>query len=174
MRETIVLAIDPGLVRTGFCALGERTCAISTYHRPKGQGETARLLALYDAAQEWVGEYKPSLVLIEEQRGMRARGAVQEKVYAALCMGAVRVAAWLDLEPAARVLCISPSTVKKHVAGSGLAPTPEVVAEIRRRWQAGCPDLGWHGEDAVMAYGMARIGLEVAVANATMKVREIC
>ncbi len=170
-REAVVLGVDPGLTATGICALGDRTCAWETSTKPQQQGETARLISLMDLAAEWTREYRPCVVLIEEQRGMVGWAAVQEKVYAALCMGMVRQAGYCEPEPL--LLSIAPGTVKKYLCGTGRAKTEEVVAEIRKRWGGPQHPLADCSEDATMAYGIARIALEVAGGTCTAAVREI-
>jgi len=173
-REAIALGIDPGLRATGFCALGDRTYALATDTRPKAQEKThiARLCCLEDAAREWVREYRPCVVVLEEQCSMRGNAAVQEKVFAALAMGCRRGFQDAGIEEPL-FLVIAPSSVKKYLTGSGNAQTWQVVDALIELYGKQHPDLAEVGEDAVMAYGMARIGLLVAGGDETLPVREL-
>jgi Holliday junction resolvasome RuvABC endonuclease subunit len=174
-REAICLGIDPGLVATGFCALGERTLMLAADIRPQAQKgrDIERLCHLEDRARDEVREYRPCVVLIEEQRAVRGYGAVQEKVFAALCMGARR--GFLDAEIEEPLfLMIAPSSFKKWVCGHGFAKTPVVVAEIRHKWDEETEgELSAACEDAVIAYGLAKLGLMVAGGYEAAPVREL-
>ena len=104
---------------------------------------------------------------------MRGHGAVQEKVYAALCMGARR--GFLDAEIEEPLfLVIAPSSFKKWATGSGAAKTPAVVAEIRRKWNEETGfELNSATEDTVIAFGLAKLGIAVAGGYEAAPVREL-
>lgn len=128
----IVLGIDPGLVNTGFGVIAleprrkHRVIDFGVIRPPTKAPIETRLLAIHEGLLTKIREHSPHRVAVE--------GLYQAKnVRTALTLGHARGAALLAAAIAGLPLAaFSPSTVKAHVSGYGLADKQQVAWMVSR------------------------------------------
>lgn len=127
-----VLGVDPGLTRCGFGVVDGGTgrkvsCAgVDVVRTPVDADLSARLLAIGEATERWLAEYRPEVVAVERvfsQYNVRtAMGTAQAGGVVAL----IAARAGLDVE------FHTPSEVKAAVTGSGRADKAQVTQMVTR------------------------------------------
>lgn len=125
-----ILGLDPGLLRTGFGAIGthgrHRAEALGCgVIRPASSLPMAqRLLQIFNDVSELVAQYQPSLVAIETV-------FVNSNPRSTLALGQARGAAFAALARAGcEVVEITPLSIKKAVVGTGRASKEQVQAMV--------------------------------------------
>jgi crossover junction endodeoxyribonuclease RuvC len=127
-----VLGIDPGLTRCGLGVVdglpGRRPhlIAVDVIRTSADLDVARRLVAIEQAVEEWVTNYRPTAVAIE-------RVFAQHNVQTV--MGTAQAAGVAMLVAARRGIAVSlhtPSEVKAAITGSGRAPKDQVAAMVRR------------------------------------------
>jgi len=162
MTTPIILAIDPGTARAGYClAQGDRYIDSGTL--VLGSGDWLTRMAYFAVQlQGMLVEFDPDLVACEEPRGDRGNRDTDLKIHAAfgVVLGAAAVVG-------VEFLPVNPATVK---ATQFSKDTPGMVAgligvaldELEQQpdrcdaigvWQAGVSELRRRGWDALAAIG---------------------
>jgi crossover junction endodeoxyribonuclease RuvC len=127
-----VLGIDPGLTRCGLGVVdglpGRRPhlIAVDVVRTSTDLDVARRLVAIEQAVEEWVTNYRPTAVAIE-------RVFAQHNVQTV--MGTAQAAGVAMLVAARRGIAVSlhtPSEVKAAITGTGRAPKDQVAAMVRR------------------------------------------
>jgi crossover junction endodeoxyribonuclease RuvC len=127
-----VLGIDPGLTRCGLGVVdglpGRRPhlIAVDVVRTSADLDVARRLVAIEQAVEEWVTNYRPTAVAIE-------RVFAQHNVQTV--MGTAQAAGVAMLVAARRGIAVSlhtPSEVKAAITGTGRAPKDQVAAMVRR------------------------------------------
>jgi crossover junction endodeoxyribonuclease RuvC len=127
-----VLGIDPGLTRCGLGVVdglpGRRPhlIAVDVVRTSADLDVAKRLVAVEQAVEEWVTNYRPTAVAIE-------RVFAQHNVQTV--MGTAQAAGVAMLVAARRGIPVSlhtPSEVKAAITGTGRAPKDQVAAMVRR------------------------------------------
>jgi crossover junction endodeoxyribonuclease RuvC len=127
-----VLGIDPGLTRCGLGVVdglpGRRPhlIAVDVVRTSADLDVARRLVAIEQAVEEWVTNYRPTAVAIE-------RVFAQHNVQTV--MGTAQAAGVAMLVAARRGIPVSlhtPSEVKAAITGTGRAPKDQVAAMVRR------------------------------------------
>jgi crossover junction endodeoxyribonuclease RuvC len=127
-----VLGIDPGLTRCGLGVVdglpGRRPhlIAVDVVRTSADLDVARRLVAIEQAVEEWVTNYRPTAVAIE-------RVFAQHNVQTV--MGTAQAAGVAMLVAARRGIAVSlhtPSEVKAAITGTGRAPKEQVAAMVRR------------------------------------------
>jgi crossover junction endodeoxyribonuclease RuvC len=127
-----VLGVDPGLTRCGLGVVEGLPgrppvlVAVDVIRTPPGDDIAARLLAIEQAIERWLDEYRPDTVAVERvfsQNNVRTvMGTAQAGAVAIVC------AARRGLPVALH----TPSEVKAAVTGSGRADKDQVTAMVTR------------------------------------------
>ncbi|MGH3983179.1 MAG: crossover junction endodeoxyribonuclease RuvC [Pseudonocardiaceae bacterium] len=127
-----VLGVDPGLTRCGLgvvdggCGRAVSCVAVDVVRTPPEVDLGARLVAVADVVERWVGEHRPDVVAVE-------RVFSQHNVRTA--MGTAQVSGVVALIAAQRGLPVvfhTPSEIKAAVTGSGRAGKEQVTTMITR------------------------------------------
>ena len=127
-----VLGIDPGLTRCGLGVVdglpGRRPhlIAVDVIRTPIELDVGRRLVAIEQAVEEWITNYRPTAVAIERVFAQHNLQTV---------MGTAQAAGVAMLVAARRGIAISlhtPSEVKAAITGTGRAPKDQVAAMVRR------------------------------------------
>jgi crossover junction endodeoxyribonuclease RuvC len=127
-----VLGIDPGLTRCGLGVVdglpGRRPhlIAVDVVRTPIELDVGRRLVAIEQAVDEWITNYRPTAVAIERVFAQHNLQTV---------MGTAQAAGVAMLVGARRGIAISlhtPSEVKAAITGTGRAPKDQVAAMVRR------------------------------------------
>ena len=127
-----VLGVDPGLTRCGLGVVDGgggrvlRCVAVDVVRTSPEMDLGARLIAVADAVERWVAEYRPDVVAVE-------RVFSQHNVRTA--MGTAQVGGVVALIAARRGLTVAfhtPSEVKAAVTGFGRAGKEQVTTMITR------------------------------------------
>jgi len=127
-----VLGVDPGLTRCGIAVVdgsgGRRvTCVdVSVIRTPPDAELSLRLLAVADAAEEWLDRYRPDVVAVER---------VFSQYNVRTAMGTAQAGGVIALAAARRGLPVAfhtPSEVKAAVTGSGTADKAQVTTMVTR------------------------------------------
>ncbi len=127
-----VLGVDPGLTRCGLGVVEglpgrpPALVAVDVIRTPPGDDIAARLLAIEQAIERWLDEYRPDTVAVERvfsQHNVRTvMGTAQAGAVAIVC------AARRGLPVALH----TPSEVKAAVTGSGRADKDQVATMVAR------------------------------------------
>jgi crossover junction endodeoxyribonuclease RuvC len=127
-----VLGVDPGLTRCGLGVVEglpgrpPSLVAVDVIRTPAGDDIAARLLAIEQAVERWLDEYRPDTVAVERvfsQHNVRTvMGTAQAGAVAIVC------AARRGLPVALH----TPSEVKAAVTGSGRADKDQVTTMVTR------------------------------------------
>jgi crossover junction endodeoxyribonuclease RuvC len=150
MSATLILGIDPGLVRCGWGLVANEGARLSHVAHgiitPKTQQQLAsRLLCLFEELGAIIDQHNPHEVAVEET-------FVNSNARAALALGQARGVA---LAAAARrgvvVAEYSPATIKKAIVGAGNADKTQIAFMVRRL----LPTAGDVSADAADALGVA-------------------
>jgi crossover junction endodeoxyribonuclease RuvC len=149
MRSIRVLGVDPGLTRCGVgvvdAGAGGRLAlvAVDVLRTPADADIGARLVALQDRFDEWIGRYQPDVVAVERVFSQHNVRTVMGTAQA----GALAIAA------AARrgipVALHTPSEVKAAVTGNGRAAKEQVAFMVRRLVRAPGLDAPADATDAL-------------------------
>ncbi|WP_067890193.1 crossover junction endodeoxyribonuclease RuvC [Nocardia vaccinii] len=127
-----VMGVDPGLTRCGLSVvqggLGRRVSAVGVdvVRTPPEMDLAHRLLAVSDAAEQWMDTHRPEAVAIE-------RVFSQHNVRTA--MGTAQAGGVIALAAARRGIPVAfhtPSQVKAAVTGNGSADKAQVTAMVTR------------------------------------------
>lgn len=127
-----VLGVDPGLTRCGLGAVtslpGRRVelVAVDVVRTPSDADLAARLLAISEAVEDWIGQVVPDVVAVERVFSQQNVRTVMGTAQAAGV--AVLAAARLGIPVAVH----TPSEVKAAVTGSGTAPKAQVATMVTR------------------------------------------
>lgn len=124
-----VLGIDPGSRKIGLAVVegDTRRLAAVAYTSVRFGEETLlqRLLALHQKVGDWLNQYQPHAVVVEDI-------FVRNNARSALVLGQARGAALLAVAAAGLdAVSYAPATVKRAVAGHGAAAKPEMRAMVR-------------------------------------------
>jgi crossover junction endodeoxyribonuclease RuvC len=126
------LGVDPGLTRCGFGVVESRPgrravlVAVDVLRTPAGSDLTARLLAVSETVEAWIGQTRPDVVAVERVFSQRNVRTVMGTAQAA---GVAVLAAARHGIP---VALHTPSEVKAAVTGSGRAGKVQVAAMVTR------------------------------------------
>jgi crossover junction endodeoxyribonuclease RuvC len=127
-----VLGVDPGLTRCGLGVVdglpGRRPhlVAVDVVRTPVELDVGRRLVAIEQAVDEWITDYRPTSVAIERVFAQHNLQTV---------MGTAQAAGVAMLVAARRGIAIAlhtPSEVKAAITGTGRAPKDQVAAMVRR------------------------------------------
>lgn len=124
MEEEIILAIDPGTVKTGFAIFKKNSFKLSLIdfgqiRPPAKRALYDRLFIIHTAILELVQTYKPHALAIESQ-------FVKKNVAVALKLGMARGMAIAAVGPKCKIFEYAPKKVKIAAIGAGSASKEQI------------------------------------------------
>lgn len=127
-----MLGVDPGLTRCGLGCVDidprrrARLVEVGVVRTPPSQSPELRLLAIFEALEDWIARLGPTAVSVER---VFAQDNLRSVIAVAQVMGVVMTAgARAGLEVAQH----TPSEAKAAVTGSGTASKSQVQAMVQR------------------------------------------
>lgn len=150
--SVVAVGIDPSLSCMGLAAAWRGGHETRPVRFPRLDG-VPRLLALRNAALEWVAHHRPAIVVLEGYSMAPKAGRLADLGELG---GVLKAALWEAgyREPDGTLVVVPPALLKKFATGKGNADKGQVLVAAFKRWGF---EAATH--DEVDAYVLARIGL---------------